>query len=630
MSPLLRSRIGRLHWLGILALVGGLQLAFWQESSDPFAPVELLLLKVLTPLCLLPLLLSAPRPAALAGAWPARLLGAWVLWLWLRASFGPWRAEGLKTALEYSLEAAAFLLPALAGRRRRLRLLAAFLVGSLAAAAYGVAQHWGVDPWRWSTEFGGRPLGTIGNPDFFGGHLVLAWGLALGWLLASAPGRRLGPWLAFGLLSLVQLYSRTAGAWLGMASVLAAAAALLLAPGARAPRERLGLTRGRLALALLALALASGAGLAAGPGARAARDFAREKSLSVVNRTMMWKAALAQWRQAPVQGAGLCSYRPEYPRLQADILAAEPDKGWNYVVTWLPHENFLYQLCETGLIGLGLFLAAWAACAWRGFKAAAAGDGPALAALLASSGMAGVGLLNTFSNIPPTALGFFLMLGILAWAPQPESGEGAGPVAPATPATPAAPAPPWDGWILALSLALALALGVPAGRELAANRFTREAGRAEKRDDQAEAARLYGRAADLHIVNFTQQSLVGVDYQLAECQRRLGQLDAAVASYRADLAVNPWAPEDHNMLGAALAQLGQAEGRADWVRDGADHLETAVRLSPGYTAALLNLGGSRMVLGDVSGAAQAWDDALRSDTANAQARAYLDLLRTRR
>jgi tetratricopeptide (TPR) repeat protein len=170
---------------------------------------------------------------------------------------------------------------------------------------------------------------------------------------------------------------------------------------------------------------------------------------------------------------------------------------------------------------------------------------------------------------------------------------------------------------------LALFMGALAGRELAANRFTREAGRLTKRDDHAGAAGLNSRAAEMGIANFTPQSLVGVDFQLGESLRKSGQVEAAIAAYKADLASNPWAPETHNMLGAALGQWGNMNRNAALVEEGAQHLRTAAWLNPGYTTALLNLGGSYMVLGNVTGAAKAWEELLRYDPEHKEARAYL-------
>jgi O-antigen ligase len=623
MKPRAARTLRTLFWLALVAALTLPQLCFWQNSTDPFAPVELALVKTLLPLALLPWLWQARLDwGTLFKRWPARLLLAWAAWLWVCALASPSRAGGLKTALEYNVYASIFFLPAALGAPQRHKLLAALAGASLLAAVYALFQHFGADPWRWSTDFNGRPLGTIGNPDFFAGHLVLAWGLCLGWLLAAPAGRRRWPAAAFLLLTWAQLYSRVAGAWLGMLLAAGCAAAFTLLPAGGPVRARWGWTRKGLAMALTAVALAGALGMSVGPGRKAWEQFKAEKAVSVVNRTMMWRVALELWREHPLQGAGLDSYRTQYPRLQADILTAEPSAGWNYVVTWLPHENFLYLLCETGLLGLFCFLGLWAGAAFCAWKGSAAGEADALPVLLALAGLAGISLLNTFSNIPPTALSFFFCLGLAAWPPRPavETAQDA--------------QRPWSLEALAAAVVLGLLLAVPAGRELAANRYTREAGRADKRGDYGLASQLNSRANDLGVARLTPQSLVGVQYSLAEDLRQAAQtqrdpaqfqalMQAAIQSYQADLVENPWAPEDHNMLGAALGQLGSAARRTDWLQQSAQHLALAAHLSPGYSSALLNLGGSRMLLGDASGAAQAWQELLRYEPGNAQAAQYL-------
>jgi O-antigen ligase len=608
------AAIRQAQWLGLLALLSLSQWAFWQMSQDPFAPVQAAVIKLLVPLALLPWLLRAGVDwRAALGTWPARLLLGWAAWLWVSAVLSPHAGDGLKTALEYSLYASAFFLPAACTPRQRGALLAAFFGAAILAAIYGFFQHFGVDPWAWSTDFGGRPLGTIGNPNFFGGHLVLAWGLSLGWLIGAGPGRRRWPAVVFALLTLVQWWSRSVGPWLGMAGAALLACALLLAPGGGVLRERAALSRKRLLQGLGAAALALGLLYAAGPGRDLQRRFLDEKSVSVTNRLMMWKVALDHWKTAPIQGAGLASYRPAYPKLQSRILAEEPEAGWNYVVTWLPHQNYLYLLSETGLIGLGLFMAFWMAVLWRGWRSALGGHREALGAMLGVAGLLGVGLLNTFSNIAPTALGFFFLAGLLAWPPMAAaesrrlSSEG-----------------------LAVSLVLAAFVAVPAFKELTANRLMREAGRFAKRGEHAGAVLYARKAAEQGHANLTPQSLVGVHFQLGEALRHSGRLEEAIAAYREDLKANPWAPEVHNMLGAALGQWGSMNQRGDWVRESAEHLRLADELNPGYTAALLNLGGSLMILGDHAGAAAAWQRLLSIEPEHKEARAYLDSLKGKR
>ncbi len=575
-----------------------MQLVFWQESQDAFNPIELLWAKVLIPLCVFPLLWTGcPGIAPVFTSPAARAAACWMAWLFWSAFLAPHPAAALKNALEYFLYTLLFFLPSALDATQRRRALAAWLAACVLAGAYGLFQHMGIDPWRWSTDFAGRPLGTMGNPNFFGGHMVLAWGALLGLLaFGPAPARlRLG--LALALVSLVQIYSRTVGVWLGMAGAAAALAAASLSPWGAGLLARWRLSRSLLlgGMAAVLLALAAGYALEAG-------QLKKEKGVSVTNRLMMWKGALALWKEKPLQGIGLTEYRRRFPDVQAGILARE--KGFNYVVTWLPHQNFLYLLCELGLIGLGLFCAAWVLSAAGAISRLKALEPEAWAAFLGTFGMLGVSLLNTFSNIPPSAMAFWFLLGLLAFRPAPA----------------AAPAGmlPWRP-VLAVGACLSLVLGWHSGREVAAQRLLRQGLRHKKKNELVQAAAFLRKASEMRIREFTPQTLVGVNYELAEVYRSGGAPQESAAFYQRDLEENPYAPETHNMLGANLGQLGRSQ-------EALAHLREAIRLSPGYSAAMLNLGVAHVSLRDYSSAAAAWQELLKVDSANADARTYLDQL----
>jgi O-antigen ligase/Tfp pilus assembly protein PilF len=580
--------------LALLALLFGMQLVFWQECQDPFNAVELAWIKILLPLAALPLLWRRwPGPKNLLRGWPARAAAAWMAWLWLAALFSPDRASALKNALEYSLYTLAFFLPALLGADERRKAFMAFFAACVLAAFYGFAQHFGFDPWKWSTNFGGRPLGTMGNPNFFGGHLVLAWGASLGLFITCLPPKRLRYGLLLLLFTLVQIYSRTVGVWLGMA--LAALALWLWALSAQgeALRAKWGLTRGRLlALAGVVLVLMLGAWLAS------RGKLETEKSASVTNRLMMWKVAVKLWSEKPLQGIGLTQYRREFAGVQAGILSTE--KGWNYVVTWLPHENFLYLLCELGLIGFGLFCGAWALATSAARSRLKSLEPEAWAAALASFGMLGVSLLNTFSNIPPSALAMWFCLGLLAFPPRARmapSGLGLRPA-------------------LAVAAALSLILGYFAGREIHGQRLMREGLRKKKTGELQLSVNLLQKAADLDIKEFTPQQSVGIWYELAEVLRSGGALPQAAEAYKKDFANNPHSPEGRNMYGAALGQMGNTAESALQLRE-------AIRLSPDYGAAMLNLGIAYATSNNLSGAAETWTKLLALEPNNQDAKNYL-------
>jgi Flp pilus assembly protein TadD len=70
------------------------------------------------------------------------------------------------------------------------------------------------------------------------------------------------------------------------------------------------------------------------------------------------------------------------------------------------------------------------------------------------------------------------------------------------------------------------------------------------------------------------------------------------------------------MYGAALGQMGHAP-------ESAAELREAVRLSPDYGAAMLNLGIAYATAGNLSGAAETWNRLLVLEPENADAKRYL-------
>jgi O-antigen ligase/Tfp pilus assembly protein PilF len=594
MPSKLQKILSLLPRLSLLALIFGMQLVFWQECQDPFSPVELAWIKILLPLGLLPFFaVRWPGFKALLGHWAAKAAAAWIVWLWVCAAFSPDHEAAGKNALEYSLYTLLFFLPALLSIAERRRLLYAFFGACLLATIYGIAQHFDFDPWKWSTNFAGRPLGTMGNPNFFGGHLVLAWGIALGLFVTAAPQKRLRWGLFLAALSLVQFYSWTVGVWLGMAGAAAAVVIWSLSPAGGGLRAKWHIKRSALLLGAGAMLI-----VVAGAWFASRHELSEGKSASITNRLMMWKVAIKLWQEKPVQGIGLTQYRRRFADTQAGILSSE--KGWNYVVTWLPHENFLYLLCETGLIGLALFCAAWALALLRARERLRSLDSEAWAAALGCLGMVGVSLLNTFSNIPPSAAAFWLLLGLLAFPPRRVVPE------------------PGISWLPAVCAAglVSLVLGYFAGREISAQRMMREGLRKKKTGELQLSASMLEKAAEMNIKEFTPQESVGIWYELGEVLRSGGALPQATDAYAKDLENNPNSPETHNMLGAALGQQGKPAESAIQLRE-------AIRLSPGYGPAMLNLGIAYATNNNLSGAAETWNKLLVLEPDNTDAKKYL-------
>lgn len=90
---------------------------------------------------------------------------------------------------------------------------------------------------------------------------------------------------------------------------------------------------------------------------------------------------------------------------------------------------------------------------------------------------------------------------------------------------------------------------------------------------------------------------------LGNALRNLGQLEAAVASYRQALALNPNFAEAHNNLGNALLDLGQPDGAVASYR-------RALALNPSFPEAHNNLGNALRDLGQLPAALASYQRAL--------------------
>jgi tetratricopeptide (TPR) repeat protein len=87
------------------------------------------------------------------------------------------------------------------------------------------------------------------------------------------------------------------------------------------------------------------------------------------------------------------------------------------------------------------------------------------------------------------------------------------------------------------------------------------------------------------------------------CYNALGQLDAAVKSYKQALAINPDYADTHYNLGNTLEELGQLE-------EAVKRYEQALVIKPGYAEAHCNLGNTLKDLGQLKAAVKHYEKAL--------------------
>ena len=252
-------------------------------------------------------------------------------------------------------------------RTRATRGVLCGVILALATVAVGLAcyQRFARPDWLMlgatqTAQFLSRSSGPFAIPNSFAAMLVLvlpATALPL-WRRGASAVERVG----FGYLALLLLlglgltFSR--GAWLGLA--LAAAAWPWLASGVRW-RKRLGLFAG--VSAVLATALITV--YAAVPHARVRLDELMRDN-GERSRPVMWRAAWAIFRAAPLLGGGAGSYAVRFEPHRPEHEQKDPQ--WT-------HNDYLNTLSDYGAVGGGLFFGACGVIAWRSARRRRAADG---------------------------------------------------------------------------------------------------------------------------------------------------------------------------------------------------------------------------------------------------------------
>lgn len=273
------------------------------------------------------------------------LFAAWVLVGAVR-SVNPW--DGLERALELGGAVAAYWLGrAHVGQFGKVR--TAVIGAAWICSVYALLQAAGIDPLPWSTRFDRRGFGTLGNPDYYAGHLLLVMPLLVAGRLPSPMviGLVGGPLVAGFLLSQVR------GAWLAGGAALAWAAGWTFLAGGVKPEERRLLRWGAVGTGILtALALAVSPGM-----------WGRLLSIiafggyDATGRRYLWTVAARVFAERPLVGHGTGAFKFAFPRHQivGQELHLSQFRPYNYGEH--AHSELLQFGAELGLIGIVLFLA---------------------------------------------------------------------------------------------------------------------------------------------------------------------------------------------------------------------------------------------------------------------------------
>jgi len=330
---------------------------------------------------------------------PVAILTAFYLGVMMISAYGAANFDEAAREVIKWIELLTLLLvgPALLTPKRAQWLAAALVLGAVGQALLGLYQFvFAVGP-----EYFGilgrfvRAYGSFGQPNPFGGYLGLTLPVALslaiwGWtgLLRRRTAGAAFAWEnlawaiyysgATALIAVALLASWSRGAWLGAAAGVLVV--LLL-------RSRLAALLSGAALLLLLAGLLLGAlrpDFVPAPVAERLQDIPAyfgltdvlrqpltDENFSVVERVAHWVAAQRMWALAPWLGVGPGNYAQVYPQVRLP--------QWEDALGHA-HNIYLNVAAETGLVGLGTYLALLITAVvsvWRWLRQAANASGEA-------------------------------------------------------------------------------------------------------------------------------------------------------------------------------------------------------------------------------------------------------------
>ena len=453
-------------------------------------------------------------------------------------------------------------------------------ISGLLVALIGIGQYFGIDPLIVPTA--GHPGSTFGYRNYVATYLVISIPVVTGFaLFEKSPFRASTMALSTTLMLLLLLYTRTRGAWLGLAA--ATACALFVAIRTKHLLSTIPSARTKISIGVAAIVIV----LVAAPFQhRMARqgDFGfdeRKADLTTTatqvfapsgarGRLTVWRRTLDMVADHPVLGVGLGSwmfYYPAYDRGEWITSNTAPQR---------PHNDFIWILAETGLAGFAIYLWIVGLIVIRLWRA---NDLRELA--LCTGAVAYLG--HSFFSFPRERVAatmlFWIVLGLITTMRQ--SGVRTRSMR-------------WP--LAAAGIILIFCAGVTT-QCIAFDRHFARAVNAWRRDDWHSVVRDTQAALDHGVINFRALQLSGLAYE------RLGQYDASIESFSRSLIYHP--NEGH----LPLAEVRERHG----------DLRNALK---GYRQEKANYPGSVDASGGIARTAAALGDSARTGRNWGLARSY--------
>lgn len=249
----------------------------------------------------------------------------------------------------------------------------AFCAGFL-ASGYAVLQYFNIEI-IWPNvlnPYGGRAVSTFGNPNFLSSYNVILLPIVLTLFVGeNRDWRRIVYAMLFLTLEAALLATLTRSSWMG--ALVGCTAALVgfsrVRDLARARPRPVGLLVGAaIAMALLWPSSSMSTGYAptvVGRFTEAATSLARGGSYSPLHqRVLIWTSAWLMGSEAPLLGKGGGLFELFYPFYQGHLLHEIPFFRSMRTHANNSHNEILEIFSQTGILGLGAFLAVWIAFFW--------------------------------------------------------------------------------------------------------------------------------------------------------------------------------------------------------------------------------------------------------------------------
>ena len=247
-----------------------------------------------------------------------------------------------------------------------LRACTALVIGGGVVGMIGIAQYFDIAPFTGIPSVG-LPSATFGFRNVTAGYLVTALPLAaLGIFAPGSDGKRLVSLAGTTLMGVLLVYTRTRGAWLGLAVGSGVIVALSLSAQplrthlAASLRSVTMLRRWGLALLILMACYAATRSENSSDAAIQRFDEQKTSALTTLQSTFdvgsgrgrltFWRNTLDLIRDHPVLGVGLDNWEyvyPPYDRGMRITAHSEPAR---------PHNDLLWITSEIGLVGLLVYV----------------------------------------------------------------------------------------------------------------------------------------------------------------------------------------------------------------------------------------------------------------------------------